>query len=255
MSGHGEMRQRELDRIGRRNGLPRFRFDHRQFARQAVRTEGTQKLKLGSTGQVRATVGEVDDFALMDAVDCGVRLIDEILQAFRQPMIAASRPTQVVHALLDDCPISVIGDDEAVQIEAKTILDGGAVDLRHQPAHVGERGTVDPNPLSDRCELTRRLSRLFAATAADMDAEFAGQRLEPSLQRADHARGYARGMPVHAHNRAERLKPERVSEAAQKLVAAISVDDRLGDDRAEAAHAGREPRRHPPAVQRQIGAS
>ena len=36
-----------------------------------------QKLKLGSTGQVRATVGEVDDFALMDAVDRGVRLVDE----------------------------------------------------------------------------------------------------------------------------------------------------------------------------------
>ena len=44
-------------------------------------------------------------------------------------------------------------------------------------------------------------------------------------------------------------------EAAQQLVAAVMVDDRLADDRAEPRHAVGEPRRHPPAMQRQIGAS
>ena len=40
-----------------------------------------------------------------------------------------------------------------MQIEVKTVLHSGAVDLRHQPADVGKRGAVNPNPLADRCEL------------------------------------------------------------------------------------------------------
>ena len=77
-----------LDGIGRR--LLRFYLDGGELARQAVGTERIQKLKLGTTGDIRATVRQVDDFALMDSVDCLVRLLDEALQAFGQPMIAAS---------------------------------------------------------------------------------------------------------------------------------------------------------------------
>ena len=191
----------------------------------------------------------------MDSVDRLVRLLDEALQPLGQPMIAASRAAHVVHALLDDCPVPVIGDDEAVQIEIKAVLDGGAVDLRHQTARVGERGTVKSDALADGVKLKRRLSRMLAASAADMDSEFARERLEAALQRADHARGDARGVPVHAHDSAERLEPERMSEATQQLVAAVSMDDRLADDSAEPGHAVRKPQRHPAAMQRQIGAS
>ena len=74
------------------------------------------------------------------------------------------------------------------------------------------------------------------ASAADADAELARTRVEAALQRADHAGGDARGVPVHAHDRAERLKPEGIGKAAQKLVAAIMVDDRLGHDGAEPGH-------------------
>src|SRR5580693_9612229 len=129
----------------------------------------------------------------------------------------------------------VVGDDEAVQIKVEPILNRGAVDLRHQTADVGERGAVDPDPIADRGEFKRRLARLLAAAAADMDSEFARERLEPSLQRADHARGDARGVPVHAHDGAERLEPEWMREATQQFVAAVSVDDRLADDGAEPA--------------------
>ena len=191
----------------------------------------------------------------MEPVDRVVRLLDETLQSLGQPMVAARGAARIVHALLDDGPFALVGDDEAVQIEVETILDGGAVDLRHQPADVGERGAVDPDPLADRREFVRRLARLLAAAAADMDAEFARQRLEPALQRADHARGDARGVPVHAHDGAERLEPERMGEAAQQLVAAVVVHDRLADDGAEPRHAARKPQGHPPAMQRQIGAS
>ena len=127
-----------------------LRLDGGELARQAVGTERIQKLELGPAGGVGAAVGEVDDLALMDSVDRLVRLLDEALQALRQPVIAARRAARIVHALLDDGPVAVVGDDEAVQVEVEAVLDGGAVDLRHQAARVGERGAVKSDPLADR---------------------------------------------------------------------------------------------------------
>jgi hypothetical protein len=63
------------------------------------------------------------------------------------------------------------------------------------------------------------------------------------------------GVPVHAHDRAERLKPKGIRKAPKELVATIVMDDRLGDDRAEPGHAVRQPQRHSPSMERQIRAS
>ena len=49
MSGHDEMRQNELLRMRRRRGLACRGLDASQFARQAVRTQGLQNLKLAVT--------------------------------------------------------------------------------------------------------------------------------------------------------------------------------------------------------------
>ena len=49
-------------------------------------------------------------------------------------MIAASLPQRAVHALLHHHPMAVVGDDETVQVELKTILHRGAVDLGDQTA-------------------------------------------------------------------------------------------------------------------------
>ena len=46
-----------------------------------------------------------------------------------------------------------------------------------------------------------------------------------------------------------------MGEAPQQFVAAVMIYDRLADDGAEPRHALAEPRRHPPAVQRKIGAA
>src|SRR3954468_11686537 len=96
---------------------------------------------------------------------------------------------------------------------------------------------------------------MLAAAAADMDAELVLQWLQAALQRADHACRDAGGMPVHPHHRAERLKPEWMRQALQKFVAAIVVDDGLGDDGAERRHARRQPRRYAPAMQGKVGAA
>src|SRR5208283_728115 len=106
---------------------------------------------------------------------------------------------------------------------------------------VGETRSIEPDALTDRNQFDGRLARMLAAAAADMNAEFARQRLEPTLQRADHARRDARGVPVHAHHRAKRLKPERMSKATQQLVATVVMNDRLADDHAEASHSLRKP--------------
>jgi hypothetical protein len=70
--------------------------------------------------------------------------------------------------------VAVIGDDEAVQIEVEAILHRGAVDLGDKPACLGEPGTVEPDPVADRDQFMRRLARVVAASAADMDAQFGG---------------------------------------------------------------------------------
>ena len=78
----------------------------------------------------------------------------------------------------------------------------------------------------------RRLPRLPAAPAADVEPELALARGEAALQRAEDAGGDARGVPVHPHHRAEGLEPEGMGEAAEELVARRSR--------------GRSPRRSPP---------
>ena len=184
-----------------------------------------------------------------------MRLLDEALQALRQPVVAARLPGILVHALLHDDPVPVVGDDEAVQIEIETVLHGGAVDLGDQPARLGERRAVEADPVADRHKLMRCLPGMLAAAAADMDAELAGQRRQAALQRPDDAGRDAGRVPVHAHDGAERLEPERMGEPAEQLVAAIVMHDRLAHHGAEPGHALAQPSRHAPAMQRQIGTS
>ena len=81
-----------------------------------------------------------------------MRRIDEAVQSFRKPVIAPGLLAIAVHALLDDNPFAVIGDDEAVQIEIEPILHRGAVDLRDQAAGLGQRAAVEPDALADRNE-------------------------------------------------------------------------------------------------------
>ena len=88
-------------------------------------------------------------------------------------MVAARLPALAVHALLHDDPVAVVGDDEAVQVEVEAVLHRGAVDLGDEPAGLRERRAVEADALADRDQLVRRLPRMPAAAAADVDAELA----------------------------------------------------------------------------------
>ena len=57
---------------------------------------------------------------------------------------------------------------------------------------------------------------------------------------------------VDPHDGAEGLKPIRIGQSAQKLVASVVVHDGLGHYRAQPGHTVRQPFRHLSAVQRQI---
>ena len=81
------------------------------------------------------------------------------------------------------------------------------------------------------------------------------ERRQTALERADHAGGDAGRMPIHPHHGAERLKPERMRQPPEELVAAIVMDDRLADDGAQRRHAFRQPCRNPATMERKISAA
>jgi hypothetical protein len=58
-----------------------------------------------------------------------------------------------------------------VQVEIETILHGGTVDLGDETAGLREFTAVEADPIPDRNEFARRLSRVSPAPAADVDAE------------------------------------------------------------------------------------
>jgi hypothetical protein len=115
----------------------------------------------------RAPISRVDDHALFDSIDCGVRFIDEAPQIFGEPVVAPGLTAIAVHALLYHDPVSVIGDDEAMEIKIKPILERRAVDLGDNSARPGERCAVETDPVTDREKLMRGAARVTAASTAN----------------------------------------------------------------------------------------
>ena len=175
--------------------------------------------------------------------------------ALPEPVVAPGLTARAVHPLLHDDPRPVVRDDEAVQVELEAVLHRRAVDLRHQAARAHERRARPARRDRRARQLVGRAPRMPPAAAADVKPELALDRPEAALERADHAGGDPRRVPVHPHHRAERLEPERVRQPAQHLGAPVLVRDRLDDHAAEARHARREPGGHAPAVQGQVGGS
>jgi hypothetical protein len=56
---------------------------------------------------------------------------------------------------------------------------------------------------------------MLSPTTADMDPQFAPEWRQAALQRADHARGDARRVPVHSHHGPKRLEPKGVGKTPQ----------------------------------------
>jgi len=142
-------RKRESRRIGesRRRAVNHFR-DHRQCLagsdvfQQQERREVTQLAIVrdrqhgAKPRQVHVLRAHIDEIlnqvgGAWRAVairrrrpdDTGVRFAGEVLHRFRMPVIASRQPCGLVHALLDDRPLAALCEDEAVQVDLKTVND------------------------------------------------------------------------------------------------------------------------------------
>ena len=82
-----------------------------------VRPELVENLQLSPTGGVRTPIGQVDDDALVDALNGRVRRFDKTLQAFGKPVITSSLAEFAVHPLLNYYPVSIVRYDESMEIE------------------------------------------------------------------------------------------------------------------------------------------
>ena len=127
MVGHGEVRQHRLGRRGRRLR----RRQGGELAHHSIGPMAVQESHLRGSRGFGAAVREIDDLALPPPLDRGVRRVDEAREALGEPVVSARLAASVVHPLLDDHPLAVVRDDEAVQVQVESVLHGGAVHLGH----------------------------------------------------------------------------------------------------------------------------
>src|SRR3954470_4864100 len=96
---------------------------------------------------------------------------------------------------------------------------------------------------------------MFSASAANVNAKLMRARIEAALE-GTHDRCCDSGrVPVHAHHAAQRLEPERIAQPGEQFRRAVVVENTLGNRGAQHRHALGKPRRHTPAMQRQVGDS
>ena len=128
-------------------------------------------------------------------------------------MVTARQAVAIVQALLDHGPLAVCCHDEVVQVDLKAVGDGVVVDTRGEPAGTHESFPVEAASIPEQAQFGWSVSGKPAAASANVDSELVSFRCEAALQRAHHGRRDARGVPVHSHHRAQRLKPERIAES------------------------------------------
>ena len=129
-----------------------------------------------------------------------------------------------------------------MQINLESVADGVVIDFGGEAAGSDQGSAVEPALVRNREQLGGSFPGLFAAAPAEIYAELAGARIHASLQRSHDRSGHSRRVPVHTHDAAKRLEPERIAQPGEKLASAIVRDDVFGDSRSELLHSLGEPR-------------
>lgn len=142
-----------------------------------------------------------------------------------------------------------------MQVELKAISHSIIVYPSCKSTGTRERISVKTGLHAKGAKFIRRTNGVSAASAANHQAEFRETRVEPPLQRSQDRRCDPAGMPIHTHDCTERLEPERIAQASEKLARTIFHDDVLGDGGAKLGHAVRQPRWHTAAMERKVGCS
>src|SRR5207244_3604880 len=102
-------------------------------------------------------------------------------------------------------------------------------------------------------QFARRVARVPSPAAAQINPELMRPRVQAALERAEHAGGDPRRMPVHPHHAPQRLKPEGVAQTREELGSPVMMKNALHDRGAELRHALGQPWRYASAMQRKIG--
>ena len=82
-------------------------------------------------------------------------------------------PTSIAHPLLHHAPLPIAGDNERVQIQVESVLNGSTINLRYEPTGVHERHGIQSGSLADLYELIRCPARVFAASATYVQTKLA----------------------------------------------------------------------------------
>src|SRR6185312_6322393 len=169
------------------------------------------------------------------------------------PVVATGGAFFGVHALLDNGPLAGLVDDEGVQVELESVGDGVVVDTGGEAAGAGEVVAVEACARREGAEFVGGAGGVASPSAADGEAEVGEVRVESALEGSHDGGGDAGGVPVHAHDAAERLEPEGIAEATEESGGAVGEDDVLGDRCAELGHALGQPGGDASTVEGEIG--
>src|SRR2546423_14764653 len=127
------------------------------------------------------------------------------------PMVSARHSFVGVKTLLHDHPFPIGSQNKAVKINLKTIADGIIVNTGGKTARANQCFAIESTTISDPAQFRWCISSESTATAANVDSQFVRTGRQAPFEPGPNRSGDARGMPVHAHNAAQRLKPKRIT--------------------------------------------
>ena len=148
-------------------------------------------------------------------------------------MVPSGHSASITETLLYHGPVPLVTQDEAVEVDLKSVLDGCVVHLGAQPAAPYKRLSLEPGSVGVFKDLLRCGAGAPTFAAADVDAQLFSQRIDGSLESAHDRSGDTGRMPVHAQNASQSLKPEGIAQPAEQFALAVRLDDSLdsGKDR------------------------
>src|SRR5438067_6289562 len=102
-----------------------------------------------------------------------------------------------------------------------SVCDAVVIDAGSEPAGAHEGGAIEAGTPRRLQQFVRRLARVPAAAAADVQSEFGGTGIQTTLERSEHGGRDPRGVPVHPHDASESLKPVRIAQPRKQFGMAV----------------------------------
>src|ERR1041384_2932549 len=97
------------------------------------------------------------------------------------PVITTRHAVRVVQALLHHCPLALVADDEAVQVDLKAVGDRVVVNAGGESAGADECFAVEAVVFCECAQLVGRVARETTTTAADVKSELMRAWRKPTL--------------------------------------------------------------------------